>query len=137
MVVTHAQARGLLTAVSYVGSWDRGRGRRLVAFFATMYYAALRPAEATALRDTECDLPEEGWGKLTLARSLPVTAKKWTGGGQRHDPRGLEQRDPDAMRIVPIPAWLQSLREYIDQFGTAPNGRQFRNKRNGIIGSTT
>jgi hypothetical protein len=37
VVVTHSQARELLTAVSYVGSWDRARGRRLVAFFATMY----------------------------------------------------------------------------------------------------
>jgi hypothetical protein len=48
VVVTHAQARELLTAVSYVGSWDRARGRRLVAFFATLYYGGLRPAEATA-----------------------------------------------------------------------------------------
>jgi hypothetical protein len=66
-----------------------------------------------------------------------VTAKEWTDSGQRHDPRGLEQRDPDAMQIVPIPPWLQSLREHIDQFGTAPDGRQFRNKRDRIIGSTT
>ena len=52
-----------------------------------MYRAALRPAEATALRDTDCDLPEEGWGTLTLARSLPVTAKEWTDSGQRHADR--------------------------------------------------
>ncbi len=137
-VVTHAQARELLTAVSYVGSWDRARGRRLVAFFATMYYAGLRPAEATALRDTDCQLPDAGWGTLTLARSLPVTSKKWTDHGQRHDPRGLKHRDPHAIRIVPIPPWLvQSLREHIEQFGTAPDGRLFRNERNGIIGSTT
>ncbi|MFE5328995.1 hypothetical protein ACFRCG_21685 [Embleya sp. NPDC056575] len=30
------QTQQLLTAVSYVGSWDRMRGRRLVAFFAVM-----------------------------------------------------------------------------------------------------
>jgi integrase len=57
VVVTHSQARELLTAVSYVGSWDRSRGRRLVAFFATMYYAGLRPAEATALRESDCGSP--------------------------------------------------------------------------------
>jgi integrase len=52
--------------------------------------------------------------------------------------RGLKHRDPDAIRIVPIPPWLvQSLRHHIDQFGTAPDGRLFRNERNGIIGSTT
>jgi hypothetical protein len=32
---------------------------------------------------------------------------------------------------------VQSLREHIEQFGTAPDGRLFRNERNGIIGSTT
>jgi integrase len=138
VVVTHAQARELLAAVSYVGSWDRARGRRLVAFFAAMYYAGLRPAEATALRESDCQLPAQGWGTLTLARSLPVTTKKWTDHGQRHDPRGLKHRDPDAIRIVPIPPWLvQSLRDHIAQFGTAPDGRLFRNERNGIIGSTT
>jgi integrase len=75
---------------------------------------------------------------LTLARSLPVTTKKWTDHGQRHDPRGLKQRDPDAIRIVPIPPWLvDSLREHIDQYGVAADGRLFRNERDGIIGSTT
>jgi hypothetical protein len=39
---------------------------------------------------------------------------------------------------VPIPPWLvRSLRHHIDPFGTAPDGRLFRNERNGIIGSTT
>lgn len=103
-----------------------------------MYYAGLRPAEATALRESDCHLPERGWGTLTLARSLPVTTKKWTDHGERHDARGLKQRDPNAVRIVPIPPWLvQELRTHLDQFGTAPDGRLFRNERDGIIGSTT
>lgn len=138
VVVTHTQARELLTAVSYVGSWDRARGRRLVAFFATLYYAGLRPAEAAALRESDCYLPGQGWGTLTLSRSLPVTAKKWTDHGERRDLRGLKQRDPDAVRVVPIPPWLvHSLRAHLSEFGTAPDGRLFRNERNGIIGSTT
>jgi integrase len=138
VVVTHTQARELLTAVSYVGSWDRGRGRRLVGFYAVMYYGGLRPAEAVALREADCYLPATGWGKLELAKSLPVTTKKWTDHGQRHDPRGLKQRDPDAVRPVPIPPWLVAiLREHIKEFGTAPDGRLFRNERGGIIGSTT
>jgi integrase len=68
VVVTHAQGRELLTAVSYVGSWDRARGRRLVAFFAVLYHAGLRPAEAVALREIDCYPPEKGWGSLILAR---------------------------------------------------------------------
>jgi integrase len=138
VVITHAQARELLTAVSYVGSGDRARGRRLVAFFAVLYYAGLRPAEAVALREADCQLPAQGWGTLTLARTLPVTAKKWTDDGVRHDRRGLKQRDPDAIRVVPIPPRLvHALQEHIKEFGTADDGRLFRNERGGIIGSTT
>jgi integrase len=121
VVVTHAQARDLLTAVSYVGSWDRGRGRRLVAFFGVLYYAGLRPAEAVALRESDCALPEEGWGTLTLARSLPVTTNKWTDHGERHDPRGLKQRDANAVRVVPIPPWLVTiLREHVATYAPQP-----------------
>ena len=138
IVVTHAQARELLTAVSYVGSWHRGRGRRLVAFFAVLYYAGLRPAEAVALRKADCYLPDNGWGQLVLARSLPVTTKKWTDDGERFEQRGLKQRDPNAVRIVPIPPWLvHILRQHIAQFGTADDGRLFRNERGGVLGSTT
>jgi integrase len=138
VVVTPTQARELLTSMSYVGSWHRARGRRLVGFFAVMYYAGMRPAEAVALRDTDCDLPDQGWGRLTLAETLPVTTKKWTDSGQRHDKRGLKQRDPNAVRIVPIPPGLVSiLREHIKEFGVAADGRLFRNERDGILGSTT
>lgn len=59
VVVNPTQARELLTAVSYVGSWRRARGRRLVGFLATMYYAGTRPAEVVGLRRQDCELPEE------------------------------------------------------------------------------
>nr|WP_235613588.1 hypothetical protein [Streptomyces olivochromogenes] len=36
------------------------RGRRLVAFFGCMYYAAARPAEVIGLRLQDCDLPRRG-----------------------------------------------------------------------------
>ena len=138
VVVTHAQARDLLTAVSYVGSWHRGRGRRLTAFYAVLYYAGLRPAEAVALQEADCELPNDGWGKLVLARSLPVATKKWTDNGERHESRGLKQRDADAVRVVPIPSWLVSiLKAHVKEFGTASDGRLFANERGGIIGSTT
>ena len=51
VVVNPRQARELLTAVTYVGQQRRGphaRGQRLMAFYACMYYAALRPAERVA-----------------------------------------------------------------------------------------
>ena len=52
-VVNHAQARRLLDAVR-----DQSpSGPRLVAFFAVIYYAALRPEEAVNLREDNITLP--------------------------------------------------------------------------------
>ncbi|GGJ69858.1 hypothetical protein GCM10010121_095620 [Streptomyces brasiliensis] len=50
-----------------------GRGRRLVAFYAVLYYAGLRPAEAVGLRLSDCHLPETSWGTLTLRETRPVS----------------------------------------------------------------
>ena len=36
-----------------------------------MYFAALRPGEAVALRRQDCYLPATGWGRLTLEKSRP------------------------------------------------------------------
>jgi integrase len=138
VVVAPAQAQELLIAVSYVGSWNRGRGRRLVAFLRSPLLRGYPPAEAVALREIDWQLPEKGWGRLVLAKTLPVTTKKWTDHGGRHDPRGLKQRDANAVRIVPIPPRLvRILRAHLSEFGTADDGRLFRNERGGILGSTT
>lgn len=57
------------------------RGRRLVTFYAVLYYAGLRPAEAVGLRLSDCHLPEQGWGTLTLRETRPVSGKQWTDSG--------------------------------------------------------
>ncbi len=75
----------------------------LTAFFGCLYYAALRPAEAVALRATSCALPAKGWGQLTLTGSLPRSARAWTGNGTPREPRGLKHRPGGASRTVPIP----------------------------------
>lgn len=61
-VANPRQARSLLKGVREQGP----RGAHLEAFFGCLYYAAMRPAEATALRREQCHLPETGWGTLTL-----------------------------------------------------------------------
>ncbi|MGW9210657.1 tyrosine-type recombinase/integrase [Embleya sp. NPDC055664] len=132
------QAQQLLTAVSYVGSWDRMRGRRLVAFFAVMYFAALRPAEVVGLKVADCELPESGWGVLTLWETRPVSGKQWTDSGARHDKRGLKGREPGTDRPVPIPPVLAAiLRAHLEEFGTAKDGRVFRNERGELVGTST
>lgn len=138
VLVNAVQGRQLLTAVSYVGSWDRNRGRRLAAFYAVLYYAGLRPAEAVGLRLSDCYLPEKGWGTLTLRETRPVSGKQWTDSGERHDRRGLKAREADTDRPVPIPLVLVTiLQAHLKEFGTAKEGRVFGNERGGVVGSST
>ena len=136
VVVNPRQARELLTAVTYVGRpW---RGRHLRAFFACMYFAALRPGEVKALRKDGCYLPAIGWGRLTLSRSRPQSNKRWTDSGEAFDDRGLKHRADDDTRAVPIPPELVTvLREHIEEFGTAADGRLFRTATGGMIFDTT
>ncbi|WP_367131393.1 MULTISPECIES: tyrosine-type recombinase/integrase [Streptomyces] len=138
VLVNKVQGRELLTAVSYVGSVNRNRGRRLVPFFGCMLYAATRPAEAVNLKESQCYLPETGWGRITLKETRPVAGKMWTDSGERHDKRGLKSRDVRTDRPVPIPPILVALlRDHLAEFGTAPDGRLFANERGGLLGSST
>ncbi|NJP29840.1 tyrosine-type recombinase/integrase [Microbispora sp. SCL1-1] len=135
VVVNPRQAEELLTAVTYVGK--RGRGRRLMALFACMYYAALRPGEAVALRQQDCHLPAIGWGRLLVDVSRPEVNTQWTDSGDAHEERGLKHRGRDDVRPVPIPpALVKILRQHIEEFGVGSDGRIFRSERGGVVAST-
>ena len=106
----------------------------LTAFFGCLYYAALRPEEAVALRRDSLALPASGWGQLTLSAALPRSARAWTGNGTAHEPRGLKLRPDGATRTVPIPPQLVSLlRRHLRAHGSAPDGRLFRGARGGPL----
>lgn len=130
-VVPHpGQAADLLRAVAAQGK----RGRRLVAFFGCMYYAAARPAELVGLTRAACTLPRRGWGLLRLQETRPRTGSSWTDSGQAHDRRGLKHRSRKTVRLVPIPPELVALlRWHLDAYGTAPDGRLFRTLRGGLV----
>jgi integrase len=135
VVVNPDQAASLLVAVTYVGR--RGRGKRLMAFFACMYYAAMRPAEVIGLRSQDCWLPPAGWGKITLAKSRPEVNRKWTDSGDAHEERGLKHRATDDVRPVPIPPILvKILRAHIEEHGVGRDGRIFRSERGKPVAST-
>ncbi|MGW7483491.1 tyrosine-type recombinase/integrase [Nonomuraea muscovyensis] len=140
VVVNPRQARELLTAVTYVGkrgNGRRGRGQRLMAMFACMYFAALRPAEAVSLRRDDCHLPAKGWGRLTLDVSRPEVNRQWTDTGDAHEERGLKHRGANDVRVVPIPPELvKILRQHIADFGVSEDGRLFRSERGGVVAST-
>jgi integrase len=136
VVVNTRQGPQLLAAVTYVG--DNGRGGRfdrygyLYAFFASMYYAALRPAEANWLREGDCKLPESGWGELVLSASASRSNARYIGNGKSWEERSLKKRPVGTVRVVPIPPQLVViLREHIERFGTTPDGRLFRGRKFG------
>ena len=119
VVVNHAQARALLAAV-------RSTYPALEAYFACLYYAALRPAEARHLRVKDCLLPESGWGELVLVGSTPDVRGAWTDSGQPNEDRQLKHRGVRDTRPVPAsPELVEILRRHIATFPTSPDGRLF------------
>ncbi|MGY5055128.1 tyrosine-type recombinase/integrase [Streptomyces sp. 900105755] len=138
VVANPYQARDLLDAVSYVGGYRRARGRRLVGFFAGMYYAGLRPEEAVAPALPDCRLPRTGWGRLILHRTRPQAGKRWTDTGEFHDDRGLKNRPPGDTRVVPLPPRLVAMwRDHVSTFGTADDGRLFFTEQGRVVSYST
>ncbi|MFK0167507.1 tyrosine-type recombinase/integrase [Streptomyces sp. NPDC090306] len=138
VVVNPRQARELLTALTYVGGYDRASGRRLRAFFGCLYYAAMRPGEALGLRLVDCTLPDTGWGRVELAETRPTAGKAWTDSGEAHDRRGLKQREAGEVRTVPAPPPLvRLLQDHVKEFGTAADGRLFASERGNVIAASS
>lgn len=134
VVVNPEQARQLLAAVGET----RRSGRRLVAFFACMYFAALRPEEAVHLREDDLDLPETGWGWITVTGAAPETGRAWSDSGQRREHRQLKQRAVGEVRRVPAhPELVAILRGHLDRFGTNAEGRLFTGEQGELLATVT
>ena len=130
VVVSPAQARSLLAAARGLSE----RGQHLEAFFACLYYAALRPSEAVMLRESDLYLPRKGWGRIVLAASASRAGTAWTDHGTARQERGLKHRADNETRTIPIPPELiRQLRAHIKKYGTAPDGRIFQTARGGIL----
>jgi integrase len=106
-------------------------------FFATLYFAALRPEEAVELRLQDCRLPKKGPGLLTLHQAGTRAGSAWADDGRKHEQRGLKHRARGDVRLVPVsPELVEILRAYVDEFGTAEDGRLFRSPSGGRLDST-
>ncbi|WP_239335085.1 MULTISPECIES: tyrosine-type recombinase/integrase [unclassified Frankia] len=133
-VVNPVQARTLLRAVPGL----RENGPRLEAYFGCLYLAALRPEEASALKEKDLALPGRGWGELHLGRATPHAGKEWTNTGDDRDDRQLKQREPGEVRHVPCPPELTAmLHRHLRLFGTGPGGRLFVTEAADPISSLT
>lgn len=134
VVVNPDQARQLLAAVKITPR----SGDHLVGFVACMYYAALRPEEAVELRADNLDLPDTGWGWLTITHAAPETGTAWSDSGERRDKRQLKQRAVGETRRVPAhPELVAILRHHLAEFGTDSNGRLFRGERGDQLATVT
>lgn len=127
-VANPVQVRTLLNAVR-----EQPRsGRRLVAFFGCLYFAAMRPEEAASLAKHNLALPDEGWGEFHLEIAEPYAGKEWTDTGHTRDRRQLKQRARGEIRTVPCPPELTALIwEHVERFGYGKDGRLFVGERNG------
>ncbi|MFE0027067.1 tyrosine-type recombinase/integrase [Amycolatopsis sp. NPDC059021] len=139
------QARTLLRTI---GETPRS-GKRLLAFFASMYFAALRPEEATYLGKEHLALPpprrnpetgedEYDWGTIYLERARPYVDALWTDTGTVGEDRPLKSRAPGDVRPVPCPPELTGiLWRHIECFGYGPDGRLFVGEQGGVLSRVT
>ncbi|MFG2800602.1 tyrosine-type recombinase/integrase [Streptomyces pseudovenezuelae] len=102
--------------LDWIGQRPR-RGPIYRAFFATLYYAGLRPEEAVALRVGDATLPETGWGEFLVHEAQPEVGRQWTDTGEVHEKRHLKGRAEGDTRLVPIhPRLVVILREAIEKY---------------------
>ena len=126
-VASPAQVRAILGQVSCIRP-------ELAAFFGCLYYAALRPEEAVAVRRKDLILPAQGRGTIILAAACPRSGTAWTSTGGPHEARGLKHRPDGTVRVIPIPPVLvRILHRHLRGHGTTPDGRLFRGARGGML----
>ena len=129
-VASPAQMEKLIATIATVG---RTQGPRLRAVFGCMYYGMLRPSEAASLLLDECTLPEEGWGVLEFSEISSAAGRDWTDDGEVHEASKPKGGPRNAIRRVPIPPVLVTmLREHVQAYGTALDGRLFQTHHGGI-----
>jgi integrase len=147
-VVNHAQARRLFSAVRE----QEPSGPRLAAFFAVIYYAALRPEEVINLRCDNISIPSlawndaaskweeptDDWGDLQFCSAATEIGAEWTDDDTRREYRHLKSRPAGEWRRVPIvPPLTRMLRSHLNEFGTGPGGRVFSGIHRGELASIT
>jgi len=149
-VVNPDQARALLKAVEA----REPSGPRLLAFFAIMYYSALRPEEAISLVRDNVTLPDQvwneearewaepadGWGELHFRQPTPDAGREWTDDGSHRDQRRqLKHRAEGQERRVPCPPELTViLRTHLQEHvGEAADARLFLGVRGGELPAIT
>lgn len=140
VVVSLRQARALLAAVGGLANrkGPRSQGPRLRAFFALMYFAALRPAEVQLVRVADLTLPVSGWGEVVLSGSNPQASPSWMDVEEIGTHRPLKHRSRKTRRVVPLcPELVGILREHLASFPVGKDGRLFTSLHGGPVAKRT
>ncbi|MEU0113541.1 site-specific integrase [Streptomyces bobili] len=108
------------------------------AFFAALYYCALRPEEAVAMRVQDVTLPRpdtrDQWCELLIHTATPEVGKQWTDTGEIHEERDLKGRAEGETRTVPgHPALTRILRQHVADEQLKPGDLLFRGETGGIL----
>jgi integrase len=119
--------------LDWIGERPR-RGHLYRAFFATLYYAGLRPEEAVALRVSDATLPGSGWGEFLAHEAQPEVGSQWTDSGEVHEKRGLKGRGEGDTRLVPVhPKLVVILREAVKEYDLQPSDWLFPGEGGGML----
>jgi integrase len=119
LMPSSGRSLSLLEAVETIEPTLRG-------FFACLYYAGLRPAEARNLRRADLELPECGWGHIVLHGGYQEPGTAWTDDGGRGEERHLKHRPKKETRVVPAhPELVRALRDHLHTYGSGVGGRLF------------
>jgi len=114
-----------------------------------MYYAALRPEEATWLGKENLSLPaprtnaetgetEYDWGTIYLDGARPYIDGLWTDSGEVGECRPLKAREEGDVRPIPCHPELTGIFwRHIERYGYGPDGRLFVGERGGLISKVT
>ncbi|GLZ81379.1 site-specific integrase [Actinorhabdospora filicis] len=128
------QAIRLLAAVERQGEL----AKRLVAFYASIFWSGHRPEELIFARDSSlpAELPVPGEvGEWRLTGAEPKPGGMWTDDGSPREARGLKHRDEGTVRTPPIPPELTPyLSRHLTLYPVPKGGRLFVGPRGGIPG---
>lgn len=136
-VPSPAEARELVNALSTISSQAVTQYR---ALFTLMWCCGPRPSELYGLRaGPDLELPEAGWGTITLRTPLVGTSSKWTDDGSQYELRqNLKARAEGAVREVKVPPEAVAiLRQHIEQNEVADGELLFRNSRGNPLNQST
>ncbi len=108
-----------------------GEGERMRAYLAMTLFAGLRPSEVNALRASDLDLPDHGWGEARVRKSRTNPGAAFTDDGS---PIAEGPTKTNDNRDVPLaPRLVLLVRAHLVAFPCGPDSAVFANSNGGLL----